>query len=97
MDTEIPQTAIDYIHSLGRFSGKPGLHRIRALCAALAPGGQGLAYALAAGQNGDVRTLCRQLNARFGGRGGGKAGFCQGSLPADADRAAVEAFLRQGR
>lgn len=35
MDTEIPQTAIDYIHSLGRFSGKPGLHRIRALCAAL--------------------------------------------------------------
>ena len=71
--------------------------RTGALCAALAPGGQGLAYALAAGQNGDVRTLCRQLNARFGGRGGGKAGFCQGSLPADADRAAVEAFLRQGR
>ena len=71
--------------------------RTGALCAALAPGGQGLAYALAAGQNGDVRTLCRQLNARFGGRGGGKAGFCQGSLPADTDRAAVEAFLRQGR
>ena len=71
--------------------------RTGALCAALAPGGQGLAYALAAGQNGDVRTLCRQLNARFGGRGGGKAGFCQGSLPADADRAAVEALLRQGR
>ena len=71
--------------------------RTGALCAALAPGGQGLAYALAAGQNSDVRTLCRQLNARFGGRGGGKAGFCQGSLPADADRAAVEALLRQGR
>ena len=35
MNTEIPKTAITYIHSLGRFSGKPGLHRIRALCAAL--------------------------------------------------------------
>ena len=29
MDT--PKTALDYIHSLGRFSGRPGLHRIRAL------------------------------------------------------------------
>ena len=35
MDTENPKTAIEYIHSLGRFSGKPGLHRIKALCEAL--------------------------------------------------------------
>ena len=36
MDTENPKTAIEYIHSLGRFTGKPGLHRIKALCEALA-------------------------------------------------------------
>ena len=35
MDTENPKTAIEYIHALGRFSGKPGLHRIKALCEAL--------------------------------------------------------------
>ena len=34
MDTEFPKTAVEYIHSLGRFSGRPGLHRIRALCKA---------------------------------------------------------------
>ena len=63
-------------------------------CCALAPGGQGLAYALAAGPGGDVRAACRALNEAFAGRGGGKAGFCQGSL-ADADAARVRAFLRQ--
>ena len=67
-----------------------------ARCAVLAPGGQGLSYALAAGPDGDVRELCRRLNAEFSGRGGGKAGFCQGSLPADADRQAVERFLQNG-
>lgn len=67
-----------------------------ALCAAFAPGGQGLAYALAAAKDGDVRELCRRMNAQFSGRGGGKAGFCQGSLPADADRQAVERFLQNG-
>ena len=35
MDTENPKTAIEYIHSLSRFTGKPGLHRIKALCEAL--------------------------------------------------------------
>ncbi|HJD22456.1 MAG TPA: alanyl-tRNA editing protein [Candidatus Gemmiger faecigallinarum] len=69
--------------------------RTGALCAALAPGGQGLAYALAAPEGGDVRELCRRLNAQFSGRGGGKPGFCQGSLPAEADRQAVETFLRR--
>lgn len=64
-----------------------------ARCAVFAPGGQGLAYALSDPE--DARTLCRRLNARFGGRGGGKSGFCQGSLPAGADRKAVEAFLLQ--
>ena len=67
--------------------------RTGALCAVLAPGGQGLAYALTL-PGGDVRELCRRLNAAFQGRGGGKAGFCQGSLPAEADVSAVEEFLR---
>lgn len=53
--------------------------RTGALAAVFAPGGQGLAYALAG--PGDVRPVCRALNERFAGRGGGKAGFCQGSLP----------------
>ena len=35
MQSGTPKTAIDYIHALGRFTGRPGLHRIRALCAAL--------------------------------------------------------------
>lgn len=67
-----------------------------ARCAVLAPGGQGLSYALAAGPDGDVRELCRRLNAEFSGRGGGKAGFCQGSLPGEVDRQAVERFLQNG-
>ena len=64
-----------------------------ARCAVFAPGGQGLAYALSDPE--DVRTLCRRLNAQFGGRGGGKAVLCQGSLPAGTDRKAVEEFLRR--
>lgn len=51
-----------------------------ALCAAFAPGGQGLAYALCL-PGGDARPLCRALNAQFAGRGGGKGEFCQGSVP----------------
>lgn len=53
-------------------------------CVAAAPGGQGLAYAVSAGPAGDARVLCRALNQRFHGRGGGSAAFCQGSLAADA-------------
>ena len=65
-----------------------------AACCALAPGGQGLAYALAAAPGGDVRPLGRALNEAFAGRGGGKPAFCQGSL-ADADEARVRAFLAE--
>ena len=53
-----------------------------AVCCAAAPGGQGLAYALVGGAAGDVRPLCKALNAAFAGRGGGKPAFCQGSLAA---------------
>lgn len=58
MDTEIPKTAVDYIHSLGRFSGAPGLHRIRALCAALGNPQDGLKFAHLAGTNGKGSTAC---------------------------------------
>lgn len=50
------------------------------LCCAVAPGGQGLAYALAAPEGTDARPLCKALNEAFAGRGGGKPGFGQGSL-----------------
>lgn len=63
-----------------------------AACCALAPGGQGLAYALAGAPGSDIRPACKALNEAFAGRGGGKPAFCQGSL-ADADEARVRAFL----
>ena len=65
-----------------------GLRRIAmAVCAgtnqvacALAPGGQGLSYALAAPDGTDACALGRALNEAFAGGGGGKPAFCQGSL-----------------
>lgn len=65
-----------------------------AVCCALAPGGQGLAYALAAAPAGDVRSLCKALNQAFDGRGGGKPTFCQGSL-ARGSEAEIRAFLTE--
>ena len=58
-------------------------------CCTLAPGGQGLAYALA---GGDLRETCKALNTAFQGRGGGKPAFCQGSL-AEGSFEQVKAFL----
>lgn len=66
--------------------------RTNTLTAVLAPGGQGLAYALCQ-PGGDVRPVCKALNEAFGGRGGGKPGFCQGSLSC-TDFAAIQAFLQ---
>ena len=66
--------------------------RTGAVCCAAAPGGQGLAYALVGGAAGDVRPLCKALNAAFAGRGGGKPAFCQGSLAA-ADFAQLCTFI----
>lgn len=68
--------------------------RIGAACCALAPGGQGLAYALAAAPGGDARPACQALNRAFAGRGGGKPAFCQGSL-ANADEERVRTFLTE--
>ena len=61
-------------------------------CCTLALGGQGLAYALATAPGGDVREACKALNTAFSGRGGGKPGFCQGSL-AEGKFEQVKAFL----
>ena len=61
-------------------------------CCTLAPGGQGLAYALAAAPGGDLRETCKALNTAFQGRGGGKPAFCQGSL-AEGSFEQVKAFL----
>ena len=41
---------------------------------------------------GDVRETCKALNAAYQGRGGGKPGFCQGSL-AEGSFEQVKAFL----
>ena len=56
MDTENPKTAIEYIHSLGRFTGKPGLHRIKALCEALGNPQDRLKFVHLAGTNGKGST-----------------------------------------
>lgn len=57
-----PKTAIEYIHSLGRFSGVPGLHRIRALCAALGDPQKRLKFVHLAGTNGKGSTACMVAN-----------------------------------
>lgn len=46
----------DYIHALGRFSGAPGLHRIRALLAALGDPQRALRFVHLAGTNGKGST-----------------------------------------
>ena len=66
--------------------------KTNAPCCTLGPGGQGLAYALTAAPGGDVREACKALNAAYQGRGGGKPGFCQGSL-AEGSFEQVKAFL----
>lgn len=53
-----PKTAVEYIHSLGRFSGAPGLHRIQALCAALGNPQNELRFVHLAGTNGKGSTAC---------------------------------------
>ena len=50
-------------------------------------------YRYAAGwTGGDIRGLVKAMNAALRGRGGGKPGFCQGSL--QASRGEIESFFR---
>lgn len=53
---EVMTNAIDRIHAHGRFSGAPGLHRIRALCAALGDPQKQLKFIHLAGTNGKGST-----------------------------------------
>ena len=48
-------------------------------------------FCLANLQGGDVSTAGKALTGAFSGRGGGKAGFFQGSL--NATEAEIKAFL----
>jgi len=57
------KTALEFIHSLGKFSGKPGLHRIRALCAALGDPQKNLKFVHIAGTNGKGSTACMLASA----------------------------------
>lgn len=50
----------------------------------------GYAYALVT-HDGDLRELCKSMNAALNGRGGGKGGFCQGSV--HTQMRAIRAFF----
>ncbi len=59
-------------------------------CAVFA--GEDGSYQYAIGtQRGDLRELCRAMNAALCGRGGGKSGFVQGSI--SATRSEIESFF----
>ena len=45
----------------------------------------GFAYALVSRRE-ELGGLCREMNRALGGRGGGKGGFCQGSVSARRDK-----------
>ncbi len=61
------------------------------VCCAVSEKEGGLSYAIACTrQEADLRGLCKAMNAALDGRGGGKPGFVQGSLGADAE--ALRAF-----
>lgn len=53
--------------------------------------GKGYAYALVS-KSKDLSALCRAMNQALCGRGGGKGGFCQGSVR--AGKAQIAAFFR---
>lgn len=54
-------------------------------------GEDGFFYAIGS-KEADVRPLVKRLNEAFGGRGGGKGGFCQGSVRGTS-RAQLQAFF----
>lgn len=63
----------DYIHALGRFSGAPGLHRIRALLAALGDPQRALRFVHLAGTNGKGSTAA--MTAEIVRRAGYRVGL----------------------
>ena len=59
-------------------------------CAVFAPREGGYSYCLAQ-PGGDLRQLCKEMNAALNGRGGGKPAFQQGTV--SATRESIEAFF----
>ena len=59
-------------------------------CAVFSEKDGGFHYAIGIAE-GDIRELVKHMNAKLGGRGGGKPNFAQGSV--SADRRSIEAFF----
>lgn len=55
------------------------LQQVSKVCLVVTPDGEGYKYAIGSREQ-DIRPLCKELNMRFKGKGGGSAELCQGSL-----------------
>ena len=60
------------------------------VCAVFVKAQDGFRYAMAK-QGGDLQTLCRDFQRILGGKGGGRGGLVQGSVPAEKSR--IEEYL----
>jgi len=60
------------------------------VCRVFVPQGDGFRYAMAQ-VGGELSAACRELHAALGGKGGGRGGLVQGSLP--AARREIEAYF----
>ena len=63
------------------------------LAAVFAGEGSAYVYALVRADGADISPLVKRLNDALSGRGGGRNGFAQGSVQADAD--AIRAFFHK--
>ena len=66
------------------------MERCGGRCAVFNGSGESWQYALGE-KGGDLRSLVKEMNAAFSGRGGGKPEFAQGSLTASREQ--LEAFF----
>lgn len=67
------------------------LQKVNKTCLVVTPDGAGYKYALGSQQT-DIRPLCKELNMKFQGKGGGSAELCQGSLLGNWEE--IKAFLQ---
>ncbi len=68
------------------------IQKINKTCLVVTPDGAGFKYALGSSQV-DIRPLCKKMNMKFQGKGGGSAELCQGSLIGDLDQ--IKDFYRK--
>ena len=59
--------------------------KVNKTCLVVTPDGVGFKYALGNSQV-DIRPLCKEMNMKFQGKGGGSAELCQGSLIGDLEQ-----------